>query len=73
MRILRVFLYGYSTLILAIFANVLMKDNGFYTWYDLMSITDFTIISIPNLFILLVVYPFILGISLFIVDRIWKK
>ncbi len=73
MIILRIFLYGYTTLILAIITNIVMKSNKMFTWYDLISIQDLDIVSPLNLGILLVVYPFILGISVFIIDRIWKK
>ena len=73
MIILRIFLYGYTTLILAIITNIVMKSNKMFTWYDLISIQDLNIVSPLNLGILLVVYPFILGISVFIIDRIWKK
>lgn len=73
MTILRIFLYGYTTLILAIIANIIIKSNKLFTWYDLISITDLNTVSPLNLGILLVIYPFILGISVFIIDRIWKK
>jgi hypothetical protein len=71
--ILRIFLYGYTTLILAIITNIVMKSNKMFTWYDLISIQDLNTVSPLNLGILLVVYPFTLGISVFIIDRIWKK
>jgi len=70
---LRIFLYGYTTLILAIITNIVMKSNKLFTWYDLISIQDLNIVSPLNLGVLLVVYPFILGLSVFIIDRIWKK
>ena len=73
MIILRIFLYGYTTLILAIITNIVMKSNKMFTWYDLISIQDLNTVSPLNLGILLVVYPFTLGISVFIIDRIWKK
>jgi hypothetical protein len=70
---LRIFLYGYTTLILAIITNIVMKSNKLFTWYDLISIQDLNTVSPLNLGVLLVVYPFILGLSVFIIDRIWKK
>ena len=73
MIFLRIFLYGYTTLILAIITNIVMKSNKLFTWYDLISIQDLNIVSPLNLGVLLVVYPFILGLSVFIIDRIWKK
>ena len=73
MIFLRIFLYGYTTLILAIITNIVMKSNKLFTWYDLISIQDLNTVSPLNLGVLLVVYPFILGLSVFIIDRIWKK
>ena len=73
MIFLRIFLYGYTTLILAIITNIVMKSNNMFTWYDLISIQDLNTVTPLNLGILLVVYPFILGLSIFIIDRIWKK
>lgn len=73
MIFLRIFLYGYTTLVLAIITNIVMKSNKIYTWYDLMSFQDLSAISVFNLVVLLVVYPFILGVSIFVVDLIWKK
>ncbi|NBO17373.1 MAG: hypothetical protein EBV07_00555 [Proteobacteria bacterium] len=73
MKLLQIFLYGYVILTLSIFINVMMKSNGIMTWYDLLSLKDFSQVSVLNLFVLLVAYPFVLGISVFIVDRILKK
>lgn len=73
MKLLQIFLYGYVILTLSIFINVMMKSYGVMTWYDLLAIQDINKVSVTNLFILLVAYPFILGLSVFIVDRILKK
>lgn len=73
MKILHIFLYGYVVLTLAIFLNVIMKNNGIFTWYDLLSIKDLNEVSTVNLFVLLIGYPFVLGLGSYIVDRILKK
>jgi len=73
MKVMQIFLYGYSILIISIFINVMMKSYGIMTWYDLLSVTDFSTVSQINLVILLVAYPFTLGLVVFIVDRILKK
>jgi len=73
MKLLQIFLYGYSILVLSIFVNVMMKSNGIMTWYDLLAVKDFSKVSVNNLFILLLAYPFVLGLSVYIVDRILKK
>jgi len=73
MRLLQIFLYGYVILSLSIFINVMMKSYGIMTWYDLLSLKDFTKVSVINLFVLLLAYPFVLGLSVFIADRILKK
>ena len=72
MKIPHIFLYGYVVLILAIFLNVIMKNNGILTWYDLLSIKDLSEVSTVNLFVLLIGYPFVLGLGSYIVDRILK-
>lgn len=73
MRLLKIFLYGYVILSISIFINVMMKNYEIMTWYDLLMLTDFTKVSPVNLVVLLVVYPFFLGLSVFIADRILKK
>lgn len=73
MTLLRIFLYGYVILCIAIFINVMMKSIGLMTWYDLLELKDFTKVSVSNLFVLLLAYPFVLGLGTFIVDRILKK
>jgi hypothetical protein len=73
MKTLQIFLYGYVILTLAIFINVIIKSYGILTWYDLLSLKDFSKVSVINLVFLLVFYPFVLGLGVFIVDRILKK
>ncbi len=73
MKYLQIFLYGYVILTISIFVNVMMRSNGIMTWYDLLSLRDFSKVSIENLIILLVVYPFVLGLCVFLADRILKK
>lgn len=73
MKALQIFLYGYVILTISIFVNVMMKSNGIMTWYDLLALKDFNKVSSLNLVVLLVIYPFFLGLSVYIVDRILKK
>lgn len=68
-KIFEVLYFGYGILIFAAMINWLGKYGGMKSWYDLFGTIKFSDLGPVNMFWLIVVYPFLLGTSIYILNK----
>jgi len=74
----RIYFCGLCVLIVAIIVNVLIKKIGILTWYDFGSIflvsglQSFMQVSLLSFCWLFIVYPFTLGLTYFLADKLYN-
>ena len=74
----KIYFCGLVVLIIAIVVNILIKNLGVLTWYDFGSMFlvfgfhSFKQISLLSICWLFFVYPFILGLSYFLADKLYN-
>tara|TARA_B100001115_G_C15757254_1_gene370724 strand:- start:655 stop:891 length:237 start_codon:yes stop_codon:yes gene_type:complete len=74
----KIYFCGLVVLIIAIAVNTLIKNLGILTWYDFGTIflvsglKSFKQISFLSICWLFFVYPFILGLSYFLADKLYN-
>jgi hypothetical protein len=65
--------YGYGILIFAFFINWLGKYLNLKSWYDVSLAGNFRGLSFINLLWLVVIYPLLLGIGIFLLIKLRKN
>ncbi len=71
--VLEVFYFGYGILICAVMINVLGTYLGMNSWYDLLGSMTFFELSLVNMFWLIVAYPFLLGMAIYVLNTYKTK
>lgn len=72
-KLLELFYFGYGVLMFAAIINWLGKYLAMKSWYDLFGAINFIDLDPVNMFWLVVVYPFFLGISVYILNKYKTK
>ena len=74
MELIKLYVMGFTILIIAILANFLATQLGLKTWYDFLNQWDNgDALSLKDGLWLFVLYPLILGFSLLIGNMLWKS
>ncbi len=72
-NIIEIAYYGYGILIIAVFINWLGKYLKFKSWYDVLTTGNFRDISFFNIIWLVVIYPLLLGVGIFLLVKLKKN
>jgi len=62
-EIVNIYFLGLIILVLAITANFIMWELGFYSWHEVLKSDKSLNISFLNLLVLVIIYPLVLGVS----------
>jgi len=74
MELIKLYVMGFTILIIAILANFLASQLGLKTWYDFLNQWgNGDALSLKDGLWLFVLYPLILGFSLLIGNMLWKS
>ena len=74
MELIKLYVMGFTILIIAILANFLATQLGLKTWYDFLNQWDNgDALSLKDGLWLFVLYPLILGCSFLIGNMLWKS
>ena len=68
-KLLEILYFGYGVLIFAVIINLLGKYLGQKSWYDVFGPINFLDLNLFNMFWLIVIYPFLLGASVYILNK----
>lgn len=72
-RVLEVMYFGYGILVFAAIINWFGIYFGLKSWYDLFGVINFHDLRLVNVIWLIVVYPFLLGISIYLLNKHKEK
>ena len=74
MELIKLYVMGFTILIIAILANFLASQLGLKTWYDFLNQWgNGDALSLKDGLWLFVLYPLILGCSFLIGNMLWKS
>lgn len=68
-NLLQIMYFGYGILIFAALINWLSKAVGFKSWYDFFGGLSFKELSVINIVYLVAIYPLLLGIGIYFLDK----
>jgi len=72
-KLLEILYFGYTVLISAVIINLLGKYLGLKSWHDVFGSTYFSDLNLFNMFWLLAIYPFLLGTSIYVLNKYKAK